>query len=112
MQQLAAGMQAILDVMISRGYALKAAVTVVGAASSSSSSSGGGGGEAGSIRVEVQGPANLWALAALGSRRAWVSNTYDAMVIDAWLARGGYQGECEASLTDSGGLVEEWRVYR
>lgn len=100
-------MRALLAVMVARGYALGADVQVPPAADD-----GGSEGEVARLRVEVQGPANYWALAALGARRCLISNTYDAMAVDAWLRAGGFRGRCEAGLTDGGALLEEWTVWR
>lgn len=100
--QLAAGVQALLDVMVAQGYALNAAVTDVVEQPRSSGGSG-------SFRISIQGPCNLWGLRALGARRSLVINAYSAMVVDAFLRASGRPGVVEVELTDAG-VEERWRV--
>ncbi|KAF8072882.1 iolC [Scenedesmus sp. PABB004] len=96
---LAAGAGALLDVMVGRGYALRAEVGDVAPAP--------GGGPGGGFTVRVTGPCNLWSMAALGARRALVTNAYDVMAVDAWLHASGRAGAFELQLTESG-LEERW----
>ncbi|KAF8072881.1 hypothetical protein HT031_000541 [Scenedesmus sp. PABB004] len=98
---LAAGAGALLDVMVGRGYALRAEVGDVAPAP--------GGGPGGGFTVRVTGPCNLWSMAALGARRALVTNAYDVMAVDAWLHASGRAGAFELQLTESG-LEERWTV--
>lgn len=107
-QQLAAGVQQLLDCMVAKGYAISATVDEVQAqpASSSSSSSSGPGG---SFTVTVNGPCNLWALGALKARNSRVINAYDVMVTAAWLRAGGRSASHEVELSDAG-LTERWTV--
>jgi hypothetical protein len=99
-QQLAADVQQLLDIMVANGFALKAQVTEVQQYNS---------GAGGRFRVSVQGPCNLFSLQALGARRALVMNAYDVFVIDAYLRASGRRGSVELQLTDAG-LDQEWLV--
>jgi hypothetical protein len=100
-QQLAAGVQQLLSIMVDKGYALKAAVSDVAPSSSSSSS--------GSFSVSIQGSCNLWGINALAARQSLVVNVHDAMVIDAYLRASGRQSRYELRLTDAG-LEQDWVV--
>jgi hypothetical protein len=104
-QQLAAGVQQLLSIMVDKGYALRATVTDVAASSSSSSSSSSGG----SFSVSIQGSCNLWGINALAARQSLVVNVHDAMVIDAYLRASGRQAQYELRLTEAG-LEEDWVV--
>ncbi|WIA29070.1 hypothetical protein OEZ86_011581 [Tetradesmus obliquus] len=99
-QQLAAGVQQLLSIMVDKGYALRAEVADV---ASSSSSSGG------SFSVSIQGSCNLWGINALAARQSLVVNVHDAMVIDAYLRASGRQATYELQLTEAG-LEEAWVV--
>ncbi|KAF6266753.1 hypothetical protein COO60DRAFT_12124 [Scenedesmus sp. NREL 46B-D3] len=101
-QQLAAGVQQLLSIMVDKGYALKAEVK--GVTSSGSSSRGGG-----SFSVSIQGSCNLWGVNALAARQSLVVNVHDAMVIDAYLRASGRQAGYELRLTEAG-LEEDWVV--
>lgn len=100
-QQLAAGVQQLLDAMVAKGYAISAVVSEVQASSSSTGS--------GSFTVTVNGPCNLWALSALKARNSKVINAYDVMVTAAWLRAGGLSATREVELFDSG-LIQRWTV--
>jgi hypothetical protein len=107
-QELAAGVQQLLSIMVDKGYALRATVTDVasssGSGSSSSSSSSGG-----SFSVSIQGSCNLWGINALAARQSLVVNVHDAMVIDAYLRASGRQSQYELRLTEAG-LEQDWVV--
>lgn len=107
-QQVAAGVQQLLDCMVAKGYAISATVDQVQPASGSSSRSSSAG-PGGSFTVTVNGPCNLWALNALKSRNSRVINAYDVMVVAAWLRAGGRSASHEVELLDSG-LTERWTV--
>jgi hypothetical protein len=100
-QQLAAGVDQLLQAMVRAGYAISAAVTDIQPSS--------GGGSGGSFTVTVTGPCNLWALAALRARNSKVVNAYDVMATAAWLKASGRRAQHEVELGESG-LTERWRV--
>eukprot|EP00198_Chlamydomonas_reinhardtii_P010335 XP_001699672.1 predicted protein [Chlamydomonas reinhardtii] len=93
--QVTADIQALLDVCVKNGYALKAEVSDVDEA-------------ARSFKVKILGPANLWGLTSLNYRRAVVTNCYDAMLIDAFLRASGRPGARYELSTNSSGIEETW----
>lgn len=97
-QQLAAGAQQLLDGMVAKGYAISATVSQVQPA-----------GNGGSFQVTVNGPCNLWSLAALKARNSKIVNAYDVMAISAWLRAGGVTPASppQVELGESG-LTERW----
>jgi hypothetical protein len=106
-QQLAAGVQQLLDCMVAKGYAISAAVTDIQPSDSSSGGSTRGSSSRGGFTVTVNGPCNLWALSALKSRNSKVVNAYDIMVTAAWLRAGGLSATPEVELFESG-LTQRW----
>jgi hypothetical protein len=109
-QQLAAGVQQLLDCMVAKGYAINAAVTDVQPSSSGGADGGSdGSSRGGSFTVTVNGACNLWSMGALRSRNSRLINAYDVMVIDAWLRAGSRSARHELELFQSG-LVERWSV--
>jgi hypothetical protein len=108
-QQLAAGVQQLLDCMVAKGYAISTAVTDVQPGSSSSSGAGSSPAAGGSFSVTVNGPCNLWAVSALKARNSKVINAYDVMVTAAWLRAGGFAATPEVELLESG-LSQRWTI--
>ncbi|MEW5298480.1 MAG: hypothetical protein WDW36_001598 [Sanguina aurantia] len=86
----------LLDIMVSRGYALK------GKLSYSED-------KPLSFQVKVQGAATLWGLAALNYRHALVANTYDAMVISAYARACGRTAEVDIDISDTV-ISENWEL--
>lgn len=105
-QQLAVGVQQLLDCMVAKGYAISAAVTDVQPGNSSSTAGSAAGG---SFSVTVNGPCNLWAVSALKARNSKVINAYDVMVTAAWMRTGGFSAAPEVELLDSG-LAQRWTI--
>lgn len=103
-QQLAAGVQQLLDCMVAKGYAISAAVTDVQPGSTSAGSAAGG-----SFSVTINGPCNLWAVSALKARNSKVINAYDVMVTAAWMRAGGFSAAPEVELLESG-LAQRWTI--
>ena len=99
--EILAGVRKILDIMVDRGYAIKASVVDVP----------GIGDAFGGFKVSIRGPANLWGLSALGARAALVANAFDVMAVAAWLRASGIEAEYELDLTETG-VEEEWTLYR
>ena len=109
-QQLAAGVQQLLDAMVAKGYAISATVSDIQEPSTDGSSSrSSSGATGGSFAVTVNGPCNLWALSALKARNSKVINAYDVMIIAAWLRAGSLSATREVELQESG-LVERWTI--
>ncbi|KAG2436194.1 hypothetical protein HXX76_006506 [Chlamydomonas incerta] len=93
--QVTDSIQALLDVCVKNGYALKAEVSDVDEAAQS-------------FKVKLLGPVNLWGLTSLNYRRAVVTNCYDAMLIDAFLRASGRPGARYELSTNSSGIEETW----
>lgn len=98
-EELAAGVQAMLDVFVKNGYAIRARVENVQARSA-----GGG-----TWTVVVEGGANLWGLQTLQFRNALVTDAFDAFAILAFLEESGFKGKFE--IDADGSLAEQtWSV--
>ena len=102
-EALLAGVQQVLDIFMSQGYALKATLTP---GSSSSSSS-----EAGSLSftVRLEGPANLWGLQGLAARRSSIYNQHDALAVGAFLRASGRGSTCRLSWNDTA-VTQQWTL--
>eukprot|EP00798_Chlamydomonas_sp_ICE-L_P021921 gene21921-28966_t len=86
-EQLTSDINTILSIMVDRGYALKANVVNVDDAG---------------FKIKVQGSINLWGISALNYRRSVVVNSYDAMVIGAYLRASGRAGLYETEYNNVG----------
>ncbi|KAK9839251.1 hypothetical protein WJX81_004341 [Elliptochloris bilobata] len=105
--ELAAGVQSLLRIFASRGYALDARVSDVAPARSCASVERHGAcPSAGTFSVRLEGPATLWGMGALASRRAML-NAYDAMVTEAFLRRSGCSASYELRRTDTA-IEQRW----
>jgi len=80
--QVVENLQKLLDIFVSRGFALKAQVMDVSIDSNDTKAS---------FKVKAQGTANLWGVASLSFRRSPVVNDYIAMVLSAYLRQCGRQ---------------------
>lgn len=105
--------QALLDVMVDRGLALKAEVTIVDAATAGAgadqAAEGLGAGVPRQFRVTLQGPASLWGMQSLRFRRSPLLNSYAAMAIDGYLRASGINASSDISLSDTS-EVQLWTL--
>jgi hypothetical protein len=97
--EVVAGVAALLAVFEAQGFAIRAGV--------SGAQPGGGGG--GQFTVQLEGPATLWSLQSLASRRSSVYPAYDALAISAFLRASGREARCELQWTDTV-VTERWSV--
>ena len=96
---LAAGVQQLLNIFVSNGFAIRAQV---------GSLVEGAGGK-GSWKITVEGPANLWGVQTLQFRRAPIADAFDALAVLAYLDAAGFEGSFEVD-ADSASLEQTWMV--
>ncbi|CAK0738295.1 hypothetical protein CVIRNUC_001022 [Coccomyxa viridis] len=109
LQDITRNAQQILDIFAANGYALKATIQdVVPSRSCASTEWHGACPSAGTFRVHLEGPANLWGVAALKSRRA-IANAYDAMTLEAYLRSCGCSASYSIKCSDTG-IDEYWTI--
>lgn len=104
-QEVTQAVQQLLDILVSRGYALKAQVTPTQPEEAALQVAK----EECSFRVSILGPANLWGLQALSYRRSPLLNSYDSLLIEAYLRASGFQSQHESSLQQVG-VEQRWSV--
>lgn len=63
----------------------------------------------GTFTVQLEGPATLWALQSLASRRSTVLPGYDVLTVAAFLQEAGLQPKCEVEWTDTT-VTERWQL--
>lgn len=97
----------LLDIFVEKGYCIKAELSNPTTIPSSSSATPGGVGY--SFTVNVQGPASLWSLQGLASKRSSILNAYDALVMAAYLRASGWSPSCELGW-DGSIVTEKWTV--
>jgi hypothetical protein len=99
-EELIAGVRALLKVFKDQGFCINAEVLDVRP-----------GVEPGSVRfrVNLTGPANLWALQSVNSKRGNIFPEYTAFTTAAFLRQSGRAATCAFSWTDTT-LTEEWEV--
>ncbi|CAL5223952.1 g6555 [Coccomyxa viridis] len=108
-QDIAKNAQQILDIFTANGYALKASIQdVVPSRSCASTEWHGACPSAGTFRVRLEGPATLWGVAALKSRRA-IANAYDAMTLDAYFRSCGCSASYSIRCSDTS-IDEFWTI--
>lgn len=93
------GVQKILKVFTSEGYALSAKVEEV-----EERSTGGG-----RFKVRIEGPATLWGVRALASRRAFILTDFEAMAIGGFLRASNRTCSYKSGYTDTS-FVQLWTV--
>ncbi|GAB4822963.1 hypothetical protein N2152v2_010009 [Parachlorella kessleri] len=99
-QELMAGVQQVLDIFTGQGFAINTTLSSVTPAAS---------GRGGSFSVKMEGPANLWSLQSLASRRSLVYNAYDALAVAAYLRASGRTPTYKLAWTDTA-ITERWTV--
>jgi hypothetical protein len=92
------GARELLAVFVDNGYAISARVEGIKSR-----------GSGGAFSIRLQGPATLWALQALTSRRSAVHNCYEAMALEAFFRASRREAKYTVSWSPSE-IVTHWEM--
>jgi hypothetical protein len=93
------GVQQLLAVFVQQGFCINADIIASSSLADNSLK----------FSVKVDGPANLWALQSVTSRRGNLWPVYDALAVAAFLRESGRSATCSFSWTSTG-VLEDWVV--
>jgi hypothetical protein len=99
-EDLITGVRSLLNVFKDQGFCINAEVVDVKLGTEPGSLS---------FKVTLTGPANLWALQSVNSKRGTLFPVYDAFTIAAFLRASGRSATCSFSWTNTT-VTEEWNV--
>eukprot|EP00899_Mesostigma_viride_P021865 jgi/Mesvir1/29680/Mv13037-RA.1 len=107
------GVKRLMEIFAEQGYALRISVTdIVGSRSDATDQPASQlpANAVGAFRLRVQGPATLWGVRMLLSRRALVLPQFDAMAVSAFIRACGRRGTFVSEYSDTS-IDTEWVVY-
>lgn len=102
--------QNILNIFVQNGYALKAKVSsVTEGCSEGSCEYHGASGARGSFQIKLDGPANLWGMAALANQGSNLHTAYSALAVDGYLRASGVEAHYTVDHTPTA-VTHNWTL--
>lgn len=108
--RLAEDAESIMTIFVQNGYAIKAKVSNVSESCSEGSCEyHGAHGSKGSFQIRLDGPANLWGMAALSSQGSPLHTAFSALAIDGYLRASGVKAQYTLNRTSTT-VTHSWNL--